>query len=197
MEHHRRQEEHRRVEVEDRGHKRDERERDDEERVRADRDAGELRARRRKQPVGFRDHADEEQARDERERRPHLAGGGGQTGQLVSGCWQNVRPAALAAVCTLSWRRPAANCAAEATSRFDFTSASCTSWMESVSAFANFIIWPKAAARSAGGVTFFISAIAARPASAVCCQPFGSRESRPILKIRRSERMHTWFPAVT
>jgi hypothetical protein len=69
------QEEDRRVEVEDRGDERDEDERDREDRPRADREPREQRAGSREEAVLLRDHADEQQARDEDERRPDLAGG--------------------------------------------------------------------------------------------------------------------------
>jgi hypothetical protein len=68
----------------------------------ADRDSCESGTSRREQPVTLRHDADQQEPGDQRERRPDLSGRSGQAGQLVSGCWQNVSPAALAAACTLS-----------------------------------------------------------------------------------------------
>ena len=59
----------------DRRHDRDETERDDEEPHRVDLDACERAARRREQPVPLGDDSDQQQAGDQRERRPDLPGG--------------------------------------------------------------------------------------------------------------------------
>jgi hypothetical protein len=76
MEQDRRQEEDRRVEVQDGGDDSDKTEPKHERRARAGAKTSEAGTCRREQAVTFRDDADEQQAGDERERRPNLSGCG-------------------------------------------------------------------------------------------------------------------------
>src|SRR4051812_36441238 len=69
--------------------------------------------------------------------------------------------------------------------------------MDSTRAFAYRSICRNASARAGGGTIRRISVTAVRAATAVRAHPFGSRERRPILKIRRSAAMHTLLPAET
>jgi hypothetical protein len=84
------------VEIQHGGHERDEEQCGHIDGPRAEREPCEQPARRGEQSVFLRDDSDEEQSRHEHERRPDLRGGGVQAGQLVSSCWQNVRPSFFA-----------------------------------------------------------------------------------------------------
>ena len=102
MQQDRRQEEDRRVEVEDCRRDRDEAEGGEEECGRRQRQVAHRRARSCEEPVALGDRTDQQQPRDQRECGPDLSGSPAQAGQLVSACWQKVSPAAFADSCTLS-----------------------------------------------------------------------------------------------